>query len=273
MRHFALCYWTFSKHFGRRVWETRGRESMSALLLAFVTFVVSLMFRQVDSVTALEIALLSLVGWLCIFAFGHLIHTPVVLLDGRAQSKARSQHWGFGILGVLILAIIAASITAVGMWWWIDRAPKIAIPDADQGALRPLIESQKQQIAGLKARIPDERSLKVRSLEAADDFGKFWKRQPKEPVCNQTGLTPEQQQKAIQPCVEFFNKRTLLYQQVLAPRVMAIVAEFKAKGANVSNIENCAAMAYCGIPMVVQLKALSEQLDAHDNLKGSSCST
>jgi hypothetical protein len=240
---------------------------MSALLLAVVTFFVSLMFRQVDSLTALEIAVLALMGWLCVFAFGHVIHTPVALHEGDAHSKARAQHWGFGIMGLVIMIIIASSITGVGMWWWIDREPRIAMPTADPGALRPTIEKQREEIAELKARVPDERSLKVRSLEAANEFEKFWRRQPKEPTCDQTGLTPEEQQKVIKPCADYFNKRTFLYQQTLAPKIMAIVAEFKAKGASVLNIENCAATAYCGLPVAVQLRALSEQLNAHDNLK------
>ena len=78
---FFRYYWLLAKHLGSRVWETRGRELLSALLLSAVTFAVSYMFKQVDALTALEIGVLSLVGWLCVFAFGHLIHAPAALHD------------------------------------------------------------------------------------------------------------------------------------------------------------------------------------------------
>ena len=137
----------------------------------------------------------------------------------------------------------------------------------DKNALSEELRQMKDQLLACQALVPGEKSLKLRALAAADEFEKFWKRQPKEPTCNQAGLTPAQQQDAIKPCAEYYNKRTFLYQQTLAPKIMAIVAEFKAKGANVMNIENCASNAFCGIPIAVQLRALSEQLDAHDNLR------
>lgn len=86
-------------------------------------------------------------------------------------------------------------------------------------------------------------------------------------------MTPQQQQDSMKPCLEFLNKQQAQYQHLFAPKIMAIVAEFKAKGANVLNVENCAPTGFCGISIPVQLRALSEQLDAHDNLKGSGCSS
>jgi hypothetical protein len=265
LRHMMLYYWVFSKHLGSRVWETRGRELISALLLAIVTFFVSMIFRQVDSLTALEIAVLALVGWLCVFALGHVAHTPVILCDNNAHAKARSQHWGFGVLGLVILIIVASSVTAFGMWLWIDREPKIAMPTADPGALGVTIEKQRREIADLTARVPDERSLKVRSWEAADEFEHFWQRQPRQPVCKQTpAMTPQEQQKAIEPCAKYFQQRTMDYQRLLAPRIMEIVEEFKAKGIDVMNIQNCATEGFCGIPLSVQLRAFSLRLNAQD---------
>jgi hypothetical protein len=142
VRRFISYYWIFIKHLGRRVWDTRGRELMSALLLAAVTFVVSWIFKLADALTAFQIAILSLVGWLSIFALGHLIHNPVALHDNAARAKAEKEHWGFGVLGIVIVVLIAGSISAIGMWWWVAREPKIILPSADSGALNAVIKQQ-----------------------------------------------------------------------------------------------------------------------------------
>lgn len=219
---------------------------MSALLLALMAFLVGICFKQVDAWTAFEIAVIALVGWLSVFAIGHLIHTPVLLHDDSHNARAQKQNWGFGVLGIVILMVVVSSITALVVYVWVDRTPVVAVPTADPGALRQIIEEQKSQIASLKARVPDERSLKLRSLQMANDYEQYWKKQPKGPNCQpKPGMTPEQQQEVAKPCVEFFNKQEVQYQQILAPQIMAMVAEFKAKGANVVNIENCAAMGFC----------------------------
>jgi cell division protein FtsB len=120
----------------------------------------------------------------------------------------------------------------------------------------------------LKAQIPNQDSLKVRARKAADEYEQFWKTVPKSPVCTQTNtMTPEEQRKAIEPCTIWWNKRTVDYQRLLGPRIMEIVEEFKAKGVDVMNIENCASNGFCGIPLSVQLRAFSLRLDAQDHLK------
>jgi|SRR5579862_1301820 len=274
MRHFFRYYWTLSKHFGYRVWDTRGRELLSALLLAVVTFVVSVVFKQVDALTAFEIAIVALVLWLSVFAVGHLIHAPVLLHDNNHHMMAREQKWGFGVFGIFVMGLIVASVTAIATYIWVDRTPTITMATADPGALRPIIEVQKQKIAALTARVPDERSLKVRATQLAIEYQEYWKKQPRGPTCHQDSkMTPQQQGDAMKPCMEFMNEQSFKYQQLYAPKVMSIIAEFKAKGANVLNIENCASTGFCGIDVSVQLKALSEQLDAHDNLKGLGCSS
>jgi hypothetical protein len=53
----------------------------------------------------------------------------------------------------------------------------------------------------------------------------------------------------------------------MALRIMEIVQEFKAKGVDVMNIENCAALGWCGIPLSTQLRAMSERLDGGDHLR------
>jgi hypothetical protein len=179
----------------------------------------------------------------------------------------RLPHWAR--IGIAALAIVAAESLAYrhlgrNLVTVIAEKRQLSI---DNNGLTEQLRQSTQQLSECRALVPGEKSLKVRARVAADEFEKFWKHQPKQPTCNQTGLTPAQQQEAIKPCVAYYNKRTVLYQQTLAPKIMSIVAEFKGKGANVLNIENCATDAFCGIPIAVQLRALSEQLDAHDNLR------
>ncbi len=268
-RHgFFKFYWTCSKHFGSKVWETKGAELVSALVLTVVILAVSWILGQKDANKAFEIGIISLGGWLAVFAIGHLVRTPVLFHREEVEAKALASHWIFGIIGIVVAVLIASTLVGVGWWLYSENERPTALPSVDPGALRPTIEKQREEIAALKARVPDERSLKVRSLEAADEFEKFWKRQPKAPTCTQTaGMTPEQQQKVLMPCVEYYNRRTAEYQQVLAPRIIAIVEGFRSKGVNVKDIENCVQTAFCGLPISVQLRAFSERLDAQDNVR------
>ena len=99
-RLFFSYYWTFLKHLGSRVWETRGGELMSALLLSVVTFFVSYIFKQVDALTAFQIAILALVGWLCVFALGHIITRPSSFAT-KALSPRRQTYTGSSALSDL----------------------------------------------------------------------------------------------------------------------------------------------------------------------------
>jgi hypothetical protein len=268
VRPFVSYYWMFLKHVGRSVWESRGRELLSALLLALVTFVVSYLFKQVDALAALEIAVLSLIGWLSAFAVIHIIRAPLLLHHSENHASARSESWVFGLLGAVMLTVIIGSVAGIGMWWWTDREPKFIFPIPDASALQAEIEQRNREIAALKAQVPIEDSLKVRSLKAADEYEQWWRRQSKSPDCNQTStMTPEEQRKAIEPCAAWFSQRQADYQRLLAPRIMEIVQEFKAKGVDDLNIENCAASGFCGIPLSVQLRSFSLRLDGQDHLK------
>jgi len=122
--------------------------------------------------------------------------------------------------------------------------------------------------ARLKAQIPSETSLKARAVRTADDYEKFWRTRPKTPECLQTSqMTPEEQRTAMAPCNAWQFKIMQEYSERFAPTIMAMVEEFRAKGINVRDIENCAPSGFCGIAISVQLRAMAARLDASDNVK------
>lgn len=259
------------KHFGIQIAASWRTEVLSSIGITAIVFSLSWLLGDKGAFVAFVIAVIANGLWLSLFAIAHLTRIPHLLLTDREfAEKLKGRHWTFGVIGMFAGVAMILGLLAGGGWFYFHLQPRVVVgigPDGRDVRIANLELTNK----ALQGRVPDERSLKVRSLEAAQEFEEFWRKQPKEPVCNQAGLTPAQQQEAIKPCVEFFNKRTTLYQKVLAPKIMGIVAEFKLKGADVMTIESCAAMAYCGLPIVVQLKAFSAQLDAHDCLKGLSC--
>ena|ERR1700676_676249 len=163
-RHgFFKFYWTCSKHFGSKVWETKGAEFVSALVLTIVILAVSWMLGQKDANTAFEIGTISLGGWLAVFAMGHLIRTPVLFHQKEVEAKALAANWIFGVIGILVAVLIVSSLVGVGWWMYAEHERPTTLPSADLGVLRPLIEKQRQEISDLKARVCDEKSLKSRS--------------------------------------------------------------------------------------------------------------
>lgn len=246
-RRFVSYYWTLLKHLGFRVWETRGRELLSALLLAFITFLVSLMFRQVDSLTAFEIGVLALVGWLCVFAFGHVIHAPVLLHDADAHSGARSKHWGFGILGVVILTIVAASVAAIGIWWWISRAPRIVTRGADLGAIgiAELVKENRdlrERLEPLTVKEPED-SLRRRTIRLANEIdhyveGRWAERPPVNFADFQNPHPTDDQKKSMQLWSKWNQDSYDYFRDHFKAQWVNIVKEYDSKGVPVGHLIN-----------------------------------
>lgn len=146
---------------------------------------------------------------------------------------------------------------------------KVSVPSPDPGAKNAEVEQLKAEIAALKAQIPHEGSLKIRTVRMADDLDQFFRQRAKHaPTCNQTStMTPDEQRAVIAPCSKYYFEGQSQYQGRFAPEVMAMVQEFKAKGVDVRNIENCASESICGIAISVQLRAFAALLDANDGVK------
>jgi hypothetical protein len=251
-------YWALLKEFGAECLHiSRSDMLASALAIGFV-------FLINRSDLDLRVGIKAAIATFATLGILHSVRVPWLRLR-RVASHETELPLIWGVLGALFLGALLSCVAYAALWFYTMQPPVVMKigPDGNNQRIAQLQAS----IEELRNKLPDERSLKLRSLEAADEFERFWRHLPKEPTCKQTSsMTPEEQRKAIEPCAEYFNKRTLLYQQTLGPKIMAIVAEFKGKGANVLNIENCAAVAYCGISVAVQLRALSIQLDARDNL-------
>jgi len=174
-------------------------------------------------------------------------------------------------IGIAALAIVIAEVLA-----YRDQEKNLSAVIGEKRQLsiqnNALTEDLREKIeenTRLKSQIPSEDSLKVRAVKKAEELEKFLrKRRKHEPTCTQTSkMTPEEQQAAIAPCAKYNMETMGLYSQLFAPDVMAMVAEFKAKGVDVTNIENCAPQGWCGITISVQLRALAARLGANDKVK------
>jgi hypothetical protein len=266
----GLCssYWVLAKHLGRQIATSWRTEVFSSIGVTAIVFVLSWFVGDTGAALAFWIALAANVIWLSLFAVAHIGRIPYLLqAKPGIIDEAKSNHWKFGVVGILSVLAMIGGFGVGATWLYLHLEQRVTIGIGPDGRNKRIVELETEN-KELRSRLPDERSLKVRSLAAADEFEQFWRKQPKEPVCKQTPtMTPEEQRRVIQPCTDYFNKRTVLYQQVLAPKIMAIVQEFKTKGANVINLENCAALAFCGISITVQLRALSEQLNGQDSLR------
>jgi hypothetical protein len=168
--------------------------------------------------------------------------------------------------------IFAVSMVGLALWtcaWFYTMQPKVHVDARLPDGRDKRISELESDNAALRSELPAENSLKMQLLQAADEFDEVWRRPPKEPTCIQNStMTPDEQRKAIEPCSTWSLKRETEYQQTVAPIIMGLIQQFKSKGGNVTNIENCAPGGFCGVGGVsLQLRAFSRQLDAQDRLK------
>lgn len=264
-------YWMAFRHFGESVVRAIGKDFLIALALGTFTFLVSWLVGETNAFRAFLIALISLSGLLGIFAFKHSLHTPFLIHQSKeTERSARKLHWIYGVIGVFVPLAIVAGFVSLGLWAYATRqmpsAPPLKIPSSDAGAKDAEMLQLQQRIKELT---PDEKSLKIRLLNMADAIEVFGReRQKHYPTCTQTSqMTPEQQRTAMMPCAKYSNESEGIYAEKFASHVLEMIAEFKAKGGDVYNIEGCAASAACGISIPVQLRAFSEQLTVQDELK------
>lgn len=174
-------------------------------------------------------------------------------------------------IGIAALAIVIAEVLAYrdqgkNLSNVIGEKQQLSI---ENNTLNEELKAKINENAKLKAYVPSEDSLKVRAVTKAEELEKFFGQRAKhEPKCTQTSkMTPEQQQAVIAPCAKYNMETMRLYSQLFAPDIMAMVAEFKSKGIDVMNIENCAPQGLCGIVISVQLRAFAARLDASDKVK------
>jgi hypothetical protein len=178
-------------------------------------------------------------------------------------------------IGIAALAIVIAELLA-----YRDQSKNLTHVVEDKRLLSIQINSSKEQLdstardrdeakRAAEACQGSETSLKKRALHMADDYEKFWRNRAKHaPTCNQTPqMTPQQQQATIAPCAKYEFESEQLYGQTMGPAILGMVYEFRAKGIDVKNIENCAGIGYCGLPLATQLRAFASLLDAKDNVK------
>jgi len=193
----------------------------------------------------------------------------------KTSWKGGLKRAGFALGSVWILAFIGSTVTTV----YADHQELVAtnkklVEENErlrQSAtkLTAELEGEKQENAMLSAKVPSEVSLKKRALKAANEFELFFRNRAKHaPSCSQTSsMSPEEQRTAIEPCAKYNMDTMNEYAERFAPETMAMVEEFRGKGINVRDIENCAPQGWCGIAISVQLRAFAARLDTNDNVK------
>ena len=113
-----------------------------------------------------------------------------------------------------------------------------------------------------------EDSLRKRTLALARELEVFDKKRSKTfPGYNSKGMTPEQAQAANQTLNRYFQETQDLYRKQLAIPTVAVVNEFRAKGIDVSAIEEQAQYGYRLPELITSLRAMTLRLDSQDRVK------
>jgi len=254
-------YWALAKEFGAECLHIT-RSDMLATVLAII-----LTFLKTGNAIEVRTGLLICFEVLLILGILHSLRLPWQLFERMRDNKPQLSNW-WGVLGVAFFSLFICALV-YGVAYVATMQPVVLIearlPD---GRNKRNVELD-TEVNELRAKLPAEKSLKVRLLQAANDYEELWRRPPKEPICTQTNtMTPEEQRKVIAPCVAWMNARDTEYQRFLAPEIIELIRIAKGKGADVSqDLEQCAPTGACGQnPLPLRLRALSKSLNTHDEV-------
>jgi hypothetical protein len=254
-------YWALAQEFGSECLHITRADMLGSALTAVFVFLINR--NEIDFRVIVEAVIATFIT-LCLL---HSARVPWLLAQRMAAAK-EPLHFAWGVLGIFFFATFMFAIVYIGAWFY-TMQPKVAIeaclPD---GRDKRIVELENEATA-LNAKIPGEKSLKVRLLKAANDYEELWRKPPKEPICTQKNtMTPEEQRKVLAPCVAWMNTRDMQYQRFLAPEIIELIRIAKGKGADVSqDLEQCAPTGACGQnPLPLRLRALSHSLNAHDEV-------
>jgi hypothetical protein len=98
-----LYYWKLCEKFGEECYRTWRAELLATFLISVVTYFIS----KGDDPFAwrnFEVALISTALTLAAFAVWHLLRTPWLVHRQTIADEKSAAHWGFGILGIAVLA-------------------------------------------------------------------------------------------------------------------------------------------------------------------------
>lgn len=103
-----LYYWKLCEKFGEECYRTWRAELLASFLISVVTYVISkgddpLAWRN------FKFASISIGLTLAAFALWHLLRTPWLLHRQTVADEESVDHWGFGVLGVAVIAGLVAT--------------------------------------------------------------------------------------------------------------------------------------------------------------------
>jgi hypothetical protein len=181
---------------------------------------------------------------------------------------------GFWKAGFIAVAVLAAILIAIQAYRSYNSAQDLKAEIQKQGAdTRQAVREEGGR--PIKVEMPLQptaepgSSLRRRALKIVGQLADFDKERstgfPGYTVTNK--MTPEEQNAVMKPA-EAYNRRTYeLYQQRFAVPTVGIVQEFKAKGMDVSAVEQQAQDGYRLAELVTSLRAMAGRLDQRGDVK------
>jgi hypothetical protein len=179
---------------------------------------------------------------------------------------------GFWKAGFIVVAILAAILIAIQAYRSYNSAQDLKAEIQKQGAdTRETVREEGSR--PIKVEMPPtvepESSLRRRALKLAAELAAFDKERSKDypgyTVTNK--MTAAEQEAITKPAKAYDNMTYQLYQQRYVVPTVGIVQEFKAKGMDVSAIEQQAQYGYRLAELVTSLRAMAGRLDERGDIK------
>lgn len=188
------------------------------------------------------------------------LHTP----EPRTKGP-----WKAGFIAVALLAAVLIGIQAYRSWDS-GRDLKDAIQKEGKDTRQALKdEGARPIVISPQPTSEPEMSLRRSALRLAGQLADFDKERskgfPGYTVTN--AMTPEEQNAVTKPAEEYNRETNELYQQRFAVPTVGIVQEFKAKGMDVSAVEQQAQYGYKLTELVTSLRAMAGRLDQRGDVK------
>jgi hypothetical protein len=228
-----LYYWILFKHFGAECYKTLRWE----VLASFVTSTITYFLMIKDDPLAwknFKVVLISTALTLAAFALWHLARSPWSVHSRIIAQDDFKDHWFFGALGFLAMAVILTGGYIVTSYsWQIRNIPMtIRIP-------APQVQVVQVQPAAREAKD----SLRRRTMRAADELYDYLKKraekQPPAASPNSNDPNPsEERKKEIQTWQRYQQETEDYYVKHFRDRTVGIVKEYESKGVPVHFLEN-----------------------------------
>jgi hypothetical protein len=212
-----------------------------------------------------DIVIAVLLG-ICTIAMAYMgvhltLHTP-------ASNRKNIWKAGFIVIAIITCALIGVQAYRSNNF---EQDLKAAIQKEGQ-ATREAVQKEGGRPLNVQIQPPPapepEDSLRKRTLALVRELEIFDKKRSKTfPGYNSEHMTPEEAQAANQTLNRYLQESSDLYRKQFAVPVVSVVNEFRAKGIDVSAIEEQAQYGYRLPELITYLRAMTLQIDAQGRVK------